>query len=64
MYEHRLTIHTVRRGSEVLVFEDVPTEVCDVCSDVLLESETIRHIEGIMREHGEPHRHAPMHAYS
>ena len=63
-YEHRSIVHTVKRGTEVLVFEDVPAEVCDVCSDTLLTPETIRHLEKLMQRHGEPERHAPVFAYA
>jgi YgiT-type zinc finger domain-containing protein len=63
-YEHRFIVHTVKHGSEVFVFENVPAEVCDVCSDVLLEPETIRHIEELMRKKQKPSKIAPVYTYS
>jgi len=63
-YEHRLVIHTVKRGADVLVFEDVPAEVCDVCSDMLLAPATIRHIEALMANHPKPRKQAPVYAYT
>jgi YgiT-type zinc finger domain-containing protein len=63
-YEKRTVLHTVKRGGKVLVFEDVPAEVCDVCSDTLLAPETIRHIEQIMENHAEPRTQAPVYVYS
>ena len=64
VYESRLIVHTVKRGSDVLVFEDVPAEVCDVCSDMLLAPETVRHLEQLMQRHEAPGKHAPVFAYT
>lgn len=63
-YETRLIVHAVKRGAEVLVFEDVPAEVCDVCSDTLLAPDTIRHLEQLMEKRARPERHAPLYAYA
>ncbi len=63
-YQQRTIIHTVQRGREVLVFEDVPADVCDVCSDTLLAPETIRHIEKLMDTTTKPRSHAPVYAYA
>lgn len=63
-YEHRTILHTLKRGEDVLVFEGVPAEVCDVCSDTLLAPETIRHIEALLASHAEPSKQAPVYAYS
>jgi len=63
-YEHRLIVHTVKRGAEVLVFENVPAEVCDVCSDVFLAPETIRHLEQMIDRRAEPDKHAPLFTYA
>lgn len=63
-YEARTILHVVRRKSEVLVFEDVPAEVCDVCGDTLLAPDTIRHLEKIMDRDVEPRGHAPIFQYA
>jgi YgiT-type zinc finger domain-containing protein len=63
-YEKRLIVHTVKRGQQVLVFEDVPADVCDICSDTLLAPETIRHIEELMNRETKPRSHAPVFAYA
>lgn len=63
-YEHRLIVHTVKRGRNLLVFDDVPAEVCDVCSDTLLAPETIRHLEEMMKQEVEPRTHAPVYTYA
>ena len=63
-YEPRLILHTVKRGADVVVFEDVPAEVCDVCSDTLLAPETIRHLEVLMRQHTKPQKLAPVYTYT
>ena len=51
------------RGEGVLVFEDVPAEVCDVFSDMLLSPNTIRHLEELM-EHAEPNKRGPVYTYA
>lgn len=63
-YEKRVIVHAVKRGADVLVFEDVPAEVCDVCSDMLLAPETVRHLEQLMQRHAEPEKHVPVYAYA
>lgn len=63
-YDARLIVHTVKRGADVMVFENVPAQVCDVCSDILLTPDTIRHIEATIQDHGRPLRHAPVYAYA
>lgn len=62
-YERRAIVHMVKRGGDVLVFEDVPAEVCDGCSDVLLAPETIRHLERLMTQRAKPRKQAPVYAY-
>lgn len=59
-YVARRIVHTIKRNGKVLVFENVPAEVCDICSDTLLSPETIRRIESLITEHAEPERHAPV----
>jgi len=46
------------------VFENVAAEVCDVCSDILLEPETIRHLEDLLKRNPEPEKHIPVYSYS
>ena len=62
-YEQKLIVHTVKRGEDVVVFEDVPADVCQVCSDTLLAAETIRHLEEMMRQQTKPQKHAPVYGY-
>ena len=63
-YDHRAIVHTVKHGNDVIVFEGVPAEVCDVCSDTLLAPNTIRHIEELIEHHEEPRKHVPVYAYT
>ena len=62
--EDKLIVHTVRRGTEVLVFENVPAEVCSVCSDTLLAPETVRHLESLIRHKTKPGKFAPVYDYA
>jgi YgiT-type zinc finger domain-containing protein len=63
-YEERKIVHTVRHAGRLVIIEHVPAEVCSVCGDVLLKPETIRRIERILREAGEPDRTAPVYEYA
>jgi len=63
-YEHRFIVHTVKRAANVIVFDNVPAEVCNVCSDILLAPETIRHLEELMQRNPEPEKHIPVYSYS
>jgi YgiT-type zinc finger domain-containing protein len=62
-YEDRKIVHTVRHAGRIVVIENVPAEVCSVCGDVLLRPETVRRLEGMLREAGEPDRTAPVYEY-
>ena len=63
-YEPKRIVHTVRRGEEVLVIDQVPAEVCPVCGDVLFNPETVRRIEEMLRTIKEPTRTVPLYEYS
>jgi YgiT-type zinc finger domain-containing protein len=63
-YEPRLIVHTVKQGEELMVFDDVPAEVCDVCSDTLLAPDTLRHLDALIKKRsGHPRSMAPVYAY-
>ncbi|MBI4558379.1 MAG: YgiT-type zinc finger protein [Candidatus Hydrogenedentes bacterium] len=63
-YEVKLIIHTVTRGGEVLVFEKVPAEVCNMCSDTVLAPQTVRHLEELIRQKAKPEKYAPLYKYA
>lgn len=63
-YEDRVIVHMVKQKSRVLVFEDVPAQVCDICSDTLLSPSTIRHLEQMIKLKSEPKKHAPVYSYA
>ena len=64
MYEAKMIIHTVKPGNEVIVFENVPAEVCNVCSDTLLLPETVRRLEVLIQSKGKPDKLAPLYEYA
>jgi len=63
-YEERHVIHTVRHRGQVIVFDHVPAEVCSVCGDVLLEPETVRRIEALLRATAQPARSVPLYEFA
>jgi len=62
-YEPRRITHTVRQHGQVVVIDHVPAEVCGVCGDMLLEPETIRHIEKMLQSRHEPSKSIPLYEY-
>jgi len=62
-YESKQIVHTLQSGSDILVFEHVPAEVCSICGDTLLSPETIRHLEDLVRAKSEPDRTIPVFEY-
>lgn len=63
-YEERLVVHTVRHKGEVIVFDNVPAEVCPVCGDVLFRPETVRRIEEMLATRGNPTRKVPLYEFA
>lgn len=63
-YEPSHIIHTMRRRSEIIVVDNVPAEVCQICGDVLLTPETVRHLEALLRAPGAPARTVPLYEYA
>jgi YgiT-type zinc finger domain-containing protein len=63
-YEKRLIVHTVRFRGQVMVIDHVPAEVCSVCGDVLLQPETIRRIEELLKTAAQPAGTVPLYEYA
>ncbi|MCX7015812.1 MAG: YgiT-type zinc finger protein [Candidatus Sumerlaeota bacterium] len=63
-YEEKLIVHTVKRRNDIMVFKNVPAEVCHVCSDILLTSETVQHLEKMILAGGKPEKVVPLYEYA
>jgi len=63
-YESREVLHAVRHRGAVVVIDHVPAEVCNVCGDVLLSPDTIRHIERILDQRSTPAESVPLYRYA
>lgn len=63
-YEERKVVHTVRHQGKVVVIDNVPAEVCTICSDVLLDPDTVRHIESMLEKSITPKRTVPLYEYA
>ena len=63
-YENRKVTHTVRHQGELVVIDHVPAEVCDICSDVLLDPQTVRHLERLLESRREPAGTIPVYEYA
>jgi YgiT-type zinc finger domain-containing protein len=63
-HEGKQIAHTIRYRGEVIVIDHVPAEVCSICGDMLLRTETIRHIENLLETAGQPARKIPLYEYA
>ena len=61
-YKPKAITHTVRQRGQVVVFDQVPAEVCDVCGDTLLAEETVVKIEKLLKSKN-PTKSVPMYEY-
>ena len=59
-YEARTIMHTVRHKGQVVVIDHVPADVCSLCGDALLKPDTVRKIEGLLQEQGQPAMTVPL----
>jgi YgiT-type zinc finger domain-containing protein len=59
-YELRHITHMVKRGDSVMVLENVPAQVCDLCGDTLLPLSTVETIEAMLQDPGPPVRTVPV----
>ena len=53
-YEEATTVHTVRHKGQIIVIDHVPADVCSLCGDALLKPDTVRKIESLLLEKGQP----------
>lgn len=63
-YEKDEIVHTVRFRGQVIVIDRVPADVCSVCGDVLLDPETIRRVEALLRTPPSPTGTVPLYKYA
>jgi hypothetical protein len=48
----------------VIVIDHVPAEVCGVCGDVLFAPQTVRRLEELLDNLGQPNRTVPLFEYA
>ena len=59
-YEKRRITRTYRRDGKIIVVDDVPAEVCNLCGDTLLKPETVELIQEVLRKAAEATEFAPV----
>lgn len=59
-YEERLITRTYRRDGKIIVVDDVPAEVCNLCGDTLLRPETVELIQEALKGAEEAEEFAPV----
>ncbi len=59
-YEAGKIMHTLRHKGQVVVIDHVPADVCSLCGDALLKSDTVRKIESLLQEQGQPAMTVPL----
>jgi YgiT-type zinc finger domain-containing protein len=63
-YEQKRIVHTVDRKGQVIVFHNVPAEVCSVCGDTIFAPQTVRHLEELLAGEARPGQFVPMYEYA
>jgi YgiT-type zinc finger domain-containing protein len=63
-YENRLIVHTVRHNGKIIVIDHVPAEVCRICGDVLLGTQTVRQIEALLGSLPQPAQTVPLYEFA
>ena len=63
-YEDKRIIHAVRHKGQVVVIENVPVEVCNVCGDILLNPEAINRIQNILQNPKSTKTSAPLYKFA
>ncbi len=63
-YKPQKIAYMLEREGEIIVFRDVPALVCDVCGDILLDSEVVEKLSRLIKEKKEPVGMAPVVCYS
>ena len=64
VYERRKVAHTVRYDGQLVVIDHVPADVCSLCGDVLLELDTVRRLEELLRSKDQPASTAPLYEFA
>lgn len=66
VYEQKPVTLTVRHRDELVVIDQVPAEVCNVCGDQLFAPETNRKIDQLLdrRAETEPRKSVPLYDYA
>lgn len=62
-YEQREVVRAIRQGNRIIVVEHIPSEVCDVCGDVLFTPETIERLEVLRQTTVAPTRTVPLYEF-
>ncbi len=60
-YQERLIVFSVRRADRLVIVEDVPAMVCEICGDQIITDETALEIERVAA--GEPHYSGPIYRF-
>ncbi len=62
-YEERSVIQTIKCGDDIMVFVNVPANVCLSCGDTMIEESTVRRLEELYLDRIEPERMVPLYQY-
>lgn len=63
-YEARKIFHAVRHEGRIIVIDQVPADVCTACDDVLLNADTVRRIEDLLKENLQPTTTVPLYEFA
>ncbi len=62
-YEQQYIVHTTRHNERIIVFDNVPAEVCDNCGDTLLSSIAAQRIDELLSNDSRPTGVVPLYDF-
>ncbi len=62
-YERERTAQALRFPNTLIVIDDIPADVCDICGDTLYTAEVARRLDRVMRERPATSATVPLYRY-
>ena len=62
-YDEQYIVHTTRHNDRLVVFDNVPAEVCGTCGDTLLSSLAMRRIDALLGDGTRPTGVVPLYDF-
>jgi YgiT-type zinc finger domain-containing protein len=64
VYEQETTVYQRRRNGQLVVVNNVPQLVCNICADILYEEQTLRQLDRLLDSDTAPIGNAPLYEFA